>query len=224
MTQSISQNTGVISTISQVTQTPQTTVQNVLNAFNQNMNVPTNQVVTQIAQQTKVPKEKVVQILEHVNDFMQQSKLVESVAEKEFVKVETVQSVAQKLTSVFKETSKAAPLIADISKNTNIPAQTVQAITQSTVASVAQTPSAIQQIQTQTGASQTQIQTALNTFVQNVNQPAEIIIDKVAASSGMEKEKVTPGIEAVIKVVQSSPTIMQASATKNQVSPEVEVS
>ena len=212
LVQSVSQNNSMVNSIAQNTQLPQTSVQTVFNSFTQNMNQPTNQIINSISQQTNIPKEKVTQILQQMSSVVSQSSITQSISDKEQVSSATILNVMQALTSPVREIP-TQPISTQLAQSTNVPVQTVNLIAQSTVSFIANNPSRVQYIESQTGLNEKQTQTALTVLTQNLDKPIPVILNQISQQTGITVNKAGDIMQTLGKMVESKKTLESIAST-----------
>lgn len=178
----------------------------------------TQSTINQISQQTGMSTEKVTEVVREVSqkETMTQSEIHE-IAEKTQTKETDVQKISETVKSSV-QTQTAVPMTKLISMKTNVSEEKATAITNSLINNAATNNSVVQHIQQETGLNQTQVKTVLNTYSQNINQPATTIASKITQATGIQKEKVNQVIQQAIKTVSSdfitSKNVVQQVAQK----------
>ncbi|OGK24401.1 hypothetical protein A3C25_06030, partial [Candidatus Roizmanbacteria bacterium RIFCSPHIGHO2_02_FULL_38_11] len=176
--QSVSQNTTMLQSLSQITQIPQTKVQSVLNAYTQNISQPTSKVIQSIAAQTDISKEKVASIIQNTTNVIRQSQIVDRIAVKEQVAVERVEKILQTIPTILQKEKERV------------------------MTTVSTDNTFITQLGKQTNLRTDQVKTILNTFNQNVNQPLSTTVNNIAKQTGVEKEKVERVLLSIPQILE----------------------
>src|SRR3989344_1158109 len=210
--QSVSQNTTMLQSLSQITQIPQTKVQSVLNAYTQNISQPTSKVIQSIAAQTDISKEKVASIIQNTTNVIRQSQIVDRIAVKEQVAVERVLLSIPQILEREKET-----VVNVISTQIGIPIEKATSITKSIFSSASTDNTFITQLANQTNLQTDQVKTILNTFTKNVNQPLSTTVNNITKQTGIEKEKVVHTVNSVVNNLKTSKDMVKQISQKENI-------
>ena len=189
--QSVSQNTTMLQSLSQLTQIPQTKVQSVLNAYTQNISQPASKIVQSIATQTGLTKEKVSSIIQNTTNVIRQSQLIDKIAVKEQVAIDHVEKILSSVSS-------------SLIREVGIPTEKVTSITKSMLTSVSNDQTFVKQLEKQTNLPTNQINNILNVYSQNLNQPLENTINNISTQTGVQKEKVKEVINTILATIPST--------------------
>lgn len=227
----VSQNNPVIQSISQSTHASPTQVQSVLQTFVQTVNQPVNQIVSTISKETGVPAETVSHVIQTINHFIQNSKTITQAATIEQLPVEQIEKVINAIPLVLeqkKETTLATHIdvnktpsaIIRISEQVAIPQETAAHIVQTIFNTVSHDTIMMREIERVTGLADQQVQSVLQTFVQNINQPADTIVATVSEQTGINKETVINTITTLVKefkLLKEIKETIKSTATIEQV-------
>lgn len=211
---SAASNNSVVNTIAQTTQIPAQQVQSILTNLSQNINQPVNKIVNNISQQTNVSKEKIVQVLRSTNNLVKQLEIVAKTAVKENVVKEHVEKITQSLSQISTTIQEKRPLVKILSENCQLPEEKTFSITNNLLTAVTTDTNFLNQIGGQTNLQQSQVQNVAKSFIQNINQPADTIVNNIEKQTGVEKEKVLQVITTVVNNLKMAKDIIKETAQK----------
>ncbi|MEN9327945.1 MAG: hypothetical protein RI947_753 [Candidatus Parcubacteria bacterium] len=216
----MTQQANTINRVATTNQMSNETIENILNTLpgvhEESQSTQINQTtINQISQQTGMATEKVSEVVHEIQQQSVTQERIKEIAEKTQVK----ESEVQKISETVKTTqTQQVPITKLISMKSNISEEKATAITNSLINTAATNSSVVQHIQQETGLNQSQVKTVLNTYSQNVNQPASVIESKITQATGLQKEKVNQVLKQAMKTVSSdiitSKNIVQEVAKK----------
>ena len=207
-----------INNISIVTHVPEVKVQNVLQAYVRNLNQTLPTIVEKIATETNTSQEQVKAVLQAAKTYLSQSALIGQAATKEKIDKASVQKIMTSIAEVVreKETIEEAkqPIVKVISFRSTVPEEKAKNIASQVMTAISRNEELIHQISSQTSLKDAQVKTVLTTYTQNLSQPSEVIIERVAQASGIAKEKVGGVMGAMAYTALNSKNIIEDVARK----------
>lgn len=212
---SVTNNTQAISNISKSTSLSETQVKSIMKSYaeNQNTNQSMSQIVKTIAQAQNVSTEKVSEVLEKSLRISTSQSVMSRVAEQTKISSERIQEILRTIPSRISESVKA------ITTDT-----TTRSVISSIFSAVSKDTTTVKEIQKETGLTNKQVQTAMTTYVNNIDQPAEVISQRIHEAAGIEKEKVKPLMEGIVKRASDQsfvpPAVIDEVAKKEHMTPE----
>jgi hypothetical protein len=215
--QNISQNTTAVNNISQQTQLPQQQVQTILKSYTQNISQPISNIVTNIATQTNVSKEKVKEVLQKTNSMIQNSKIVTKTAQKEQIQTQHVEQIIEALPATL---SDSTPMTKVIALKLHVAEDKASTIVTNLFNSVSKNTSIIQHAQTRTGITTEQVKTVITNYAQNINKPADTIAEEIHKTTGIEKEKVKEVVRVVSEDFVAAKDVVKQVAIKENLKEE----
>lgn len=126
----------------------------------------------------------------------------------------------QRREELLKSIPQMVPVTKVVAIKVKMPASKVNSVTNSYLTTASANASFVQQAATQTQVATTQVQSVLNSLGQNLSQPVPSIVQKVAESTGLEKEKVVKVISYLSQAVKSQKEVSASVAATEQVKQE----
>lgn len=131
-------------------------------------------------------------------------------------RVEQLQRREELLNSI----PQMVPITKVVAIKVKMPQQKVNSVTNSYLTAASANASFVQQAATQIQVATTQVQSVLNSLSQNLSQPAPSIVQNIAQSTGLEKEKVIKVISYLSQAVKSQKEVSASVAASEQVKQE----
>ena len=220
----LSQNTNIISHLSQLTNLPQSNVQSVFNSYLQNVSQPIKKVVDTIASQTGVEKEKVIKTIASIKEIINQSKLINNIAQKEKLAINQGEKIISIIPQIIEKEIIPKPISSAISSQVELPEEKVSAFIQSMFTSINNDDKLIEQIANQVKLNNHQVKTILHSFTQNINQPTDSIINNIVSHTGIKNELIRQTLNKTAEEINKSRTfyheIIEQISQKEELEPK----
>ena len=213
----VANNNSVVNNIAAQTQLAQKQVQTILNSYTQNISQPFNNVVNNIATQTNVSKDKVKEVLTQTNNYVKSAQVMSKVAEKVQVDNTNVEKIVESLPATLTEKE---PITKVISLKLHVAQDKAGDITTSIFNSVSNNEQVLTNVQNQTGVPVTQIKSIVNTYVQNISKPADVVTEEIHKTTGIETEKVRSVVGVIAQEFITSKEIIKDVAQKENIKEE----
>ncbi|MFN4212521.1 MAG: hypothetical protein ACK4FL_00980, partial [Microgenomates group bacterium] len=126
----------------------------------------------------------------------------------------------QRREEILKSTPQLVPVTHVVSVKVKMPKSTVNTITSSVITAVQTKSNLINSIAQNTKLTNTQVGTILSSLSQNINQPVTGIIQKIAESTNLEKEKVSLVFKVFSKTLKTNKELVKEIAQKENLKEE----
>lgn len=222
-------NNTYINQIHNETGASQDKIKTVLESYSKNTGTSARDAFSQMEKLASATHDEVKSIMTSANNLFSNKSVLESVAQQENVSTEDVEKTIQAVSENTRESMKSditatkestVPMVTLISAQLHIPEATAAALTKSVVKSMSENETVMKNIQTQTGLNKQQVNNVLNTYAQNISQPANVIAQRISQSSGVAKDKVPHVISQMSQDMRLANNIVDEIAKKEGVKAE----
>ncbi|CAN5161512.1 hypothetical protein BH09PAT2_BH09PAT2_01920 [soil metagenome] len=209
----------IINQIAKDTSTNTSTVQNVMNATNNN--IQKSNIVQQTANTQNITNEHAQTIVKNVAESVNMEQ--QNVQRTTNNMSQTMNSTSDSTINNDQTTNNTGPQVevsADttvakiVAEATNTSEAASKEVVQNIMATVVQNDTLVANIEQQTGLKKQQISNIINTYSQNIDQPAETIIQKISQSSGVKKADVRITLENISNSILTSNAVVEDVAKK----------
>lgn len=198
---------------------PPVVVKAVLKAYVKNMEQPAPRIIEKIATETNTSKAIVSNILSNTTKLIQNTKTVQSTAEKTNTSAHDVQTVIEKAVEVAVSATIEKPALESVTRSvTKAPPMTGQTI-KNVINEFANNQTTVNQVAQKTQLQQSQVQNIVQSFAKNLNTSSTEIVKNVAKETNTTHTQVTNVMSEVAQTVVSNSSsqsqIAQASHVTN---------
>ncbi len=226
-TSTIVNNNTTVQHIANVTNSTAEQVKNILNSYSQNTTLPPAKVTAEIAKQQNVPETMVKHVLDTArtmgkySGIIQQNAVTQRLPQEQVAKIVDSMKTAAVVSTEKPEEAKTS-VVKIISYKSNVSADASKHVVQNILNEASKDTTLINNITNQTGLKAVQVQNVLKTFTQNVDKPAQTIVDQINTTSGIPKDKVQAVLKTTSDTVLSAHGVVaqaakQAGVTEEQV-------
>lgn len=212
LTQYFTSHTEMINQVANQTNSTAEQVTKVINNYSTNLKESsTENLVNNIANTSNVSTQQVQDIINSFSTALNTQTTISDISQQTNINEDTVHSVVQNIPQTVRITTEeqaAKPVVTLVSYKSSIPENKVQSVTNTVINSIVNNSNIVDTIQKQTGLKAPQIQNLLTTYAQNINQPAEVITERINQTSGIQKEKVREVLKVVSDSVSASKEII----------------
>lgn len=218
--QTISQNTSVISTIAQKTNTQNEFVQSVIKLFGDNIKENTSNLVASIAKSANTTTQQIQNILITTADIVKaSSSTVNMIA----TKVNTSESVVQRIVNSIPQvltvdTTQSTDSIKEISFESQTNEKISSEIIRTLMNTVIGSDVILNNLAQDQNLKPQQIKNICTTYTNNIHEPVDRLIQTINESSGVPKDQVRSVISAISKSILTSDEIIGSVAKSEGVS------
>ena len=206
--------------LSKTTKLPQEKINLILNSYVKNITNTPTQVINKISTETNISKEKVIDVIKHVNTLLKQIQFVDRIAKTEQIAKESVFKVVETITNIISREEFAQPISQYISYQTGISENQVNSVVNKLIKQVSSDLTTLNQIQNQTSLTHEQIKNIINSFPKNIGQNVAIAINNIAQEVGVSKEKVKETISYIMNLTKASKEVIEKTSKKELVKEE----
>lgn len=208
--------------VSQQTEISVPQVQSIVKSYVHNIDKPQNTIIENISKENNVDAPTVTKVMQASSQVLQSSNVVNTVAEQQNISSEQATEIINTVASPSVEQAKPVetkePVVKVISYKSNVSEDKSKTIIQNILTEASQDTTMIENVQQKTGLQPQQIQNVINTFTQNVNQPAETIIQQIHETAGIPKDKVQSVLQTTADTVLSANTVVEEVAKQEGIS------
>lgn len=223
-TTSISNNDVAIKNISNAVNISEKAVRNILNNYPKHINESLDNIIQNIAQETNIAPESVRNVFMQINSIGSQGSLIsktfntKNISNAQGTKILTV--LQQTITGEDSTVSNETPITTLISQKADTTESVSKEIIFTILTSFIQDEKLTHIISEKTGLQTQQLNSLVTTYIQNINQPAPIILQKITQSSGIAKDSINKTLLQIIDIMQNSNNIIHEVAEKEGIKEE----
>ncbi len=207
--------------VSQQTNISAPQVQSIVRSYVTNIDKPQNTVIENISKENNVDAQTVTRVMQASNQILQSNNVVNTMAQQQNIATdqatEIINTIAEAPT-VQTTAEEKQPIVKVIAYKSNVSEDKSKNIIQNIMTEASKDTTMISNVQQQTGLQPQQIQNVIQTFSQNVNQPAETIIQQIHETAGIPKDKVQSVLQTTANTVLAANNVVDEVAKQEGVS------
>ncbi len=213
--------------VTQETNVSATQVQSIVRSYIQNIDKPQSTLIKNVSEENHVNAQTASQVIHSSSQVLQKSSSIinnsakqQNISEQQAVEIVNNMAQAQIESEKPAEEQIQEPVVKVIAFKTKASETASRNIIQNIMSETSKDTTMIENIQQKTGLQPQQIQNVIHSFTQNVDQPAETIIQQIHESAGIPKEKVQSVLQTTADAVLSADTVIDEVAKAEGVSTE----
>ncbi len=224
-TDSISNNDTAIKNISQSVNISEKAVRTVLTSYSKHISEPRDSIIKNISQETNIAEDSIRNVLVQVENINTQGSIITQTFSTRNVSNEQgnkILSVMHNAITTGESLTNAAttPFVTLISQNTETSERTSKEIIHNILLSFIQNEQLITILSQKTGLQKPQILNLVNSYLQNIDQPMTVMMQRITQSSGIAKNNIDKTLTQIIDLLQTSNTIIREVAEKEGIKEE----
>lgn len=202
-------------------------VQSIVRSYINNIDKPQNTIIKNVSEENHVDAQTVSNVMQASNQVLQKSSnVINTSAEQQNISEQKAVEIVNNMAQTQVESEKPAeeqvnePVVKVIAYKTKASESASRNIIQNIMSETSKDTTMIENIQQKTGLQPQQIQNVIHSFTQNIDQPAETIIQQIHDSAGIPKEKVQSVLQTTADAVISADSVVDEVAKAEGVSKE----
>ncbi len=206
--------------VSQLTNISAPQVQSIVRSYVTNIDKPQNTVIENISKENNVDAQTVTRVMQASNQVLQSNNVVNTMAQQQNIATDQATQIVNTIAEApaVQTTEEKQPIVKIIAYKSNVSEDKSKNIIQNIMNEASKDTTMISNVQQQTGLQPQQIQNVIQTFTQNVNQPAETIIQQIHETAGIPKDKVQSVLQTTANAVISANNVVDEVAKQEGVS------